>query len=184
MFISIRELELHQVKFQEDFPELDIGPDIRQKTPIRTTGHAELIREQHGHKKQIEDIRVVGEFSTRLELSCARCLDPITRDIGKSFDLLYRPQGSDAGNEELSVTQADADIGYYKEGGLLLEDLLREQILLAVPLKAVCSEECRGLCPQCGRNLNAESCGCVDSHSDPRWAELEKIKGKLPGSAR
>jgi uncharacterized protein len=181
MFISIRELELHQVNFQEEVRDLDLGPDVRHATPIRTSGRAELIREHHGHKKEIEDIRIAGDFSARLELSCARCLDPITREVDRNFDLLYRPQGADAGRDELTVTQAEADIGYYTGDGLLLEDVLREQILLAVPIKAVCNDNCRGLCPHCGRNLNQESCDCEDVHPDPRWSELEKLKGKLPG---
>jgi uncharacterized protein len=183
MFISVRELELHQVQFQEEIADLDLGPDVRQETPVRTAGRAELIREHHGHKRQIEDIRLVGDFSTRLELSCARCLDPITRAVEKNFDLLYRPQGSDAGRTELTVTHAEADIGYYVGEGVLLEDVLREQVLLAVPIKAVCRDECRGLCPHCGRNLNHESCDCGDAQPEPRWAGLAKLKSKLPGSA-
>jgi DUF177 domain-containing protein len=184
MFISIRELQLHQIRFQEEFrPEqIDLGPEVRQKTPLRTSGRADLLPEHHGRHKHIDDIRLVGEFSTRLEFSCARCLEPIARDVERSFDLLYRPQGSDAGHEELSVAQAEADIGYYTGDGLLLEDVLREQVLLAVPLKAVCREECRGLCPHCGRNLNLESCDCAESPGDPHWSALAKLKEKLPGS--
>ena len=184
MFISVRELELHEVPFREELGELDLGSDVRQHTAIRTEGRAELSREQQGHKRAIEDIRLVGNFSASLELNCARCLDPITREVHKTFDLLYRPQGADAGHDELTVTQAEADIGYYTGDGLLLEDVLREQVLLAVPIKAVCREECRGLCPHCGRNLNQESCDCGDTQPDPRWGELVRLKGKLPGSAR
>ncbi len=184
MFIGIQELRLHEIKFQEEIPHLDLGPDIRQSSPLRTAGRAALLREHLGRKQEIEDIRVVGEFSARLELNCARCLEPIARELDKSFDLLYRPQGADAGRDELTVTQAEADIGYYTGEGLQLEDVLREQVLLAVPLKAVCREDCRGLCPHCGRNLNVESCECASGEPDPRWAGLEQFKSKLPGPTR
>jgi uncharacterized protein len=181
MFISIQELRLHELKFQEEYSDLELGPDFRQAAPVRTSGRAELLHEHHGKKQQIDDIRVLGEFSARLELNCARCLEPITRDLDKSFDLLYRPQGADAGRDELTVTQAEADIGYYVGDGLQLEDVLREQILLAVPLKAVCRDDCRGLCPHCGRNLNVEACDCAVGEPDPRWGGLEQLKSKLPG---
>ena len=97
----------------------------------------------------------------------------------KNFELLYRPQGSDAGKEELSVTAAEAEVGYYQGEGLLLEDVLREQVLLALPLKAICREDCKGLCPHCGRNLNQEQCNCAETPDDPRWSALKDIREKL-----
>jgi len=93
--------------------------------------------------------------------------------VARHFDLLYRPLGTDAGHEELSVTVAEAEIGYYQGEGLLLEDAVREQVLLSVPLKVVCREECKGLCPTCGKNRNAESCGCAPPLGDPRWSALK-----------
>ena len=99
--------------------------------------------------------------------------------MAKEFDLLYRPQGSDAGKEELSVTAAEAEVGYYQGEGLLLEDVLREQVLLALPLKAICRDDCRGLCPHCGKNLNLEQCDCAEPMEDPRWSALKDIREKL-----
>ncbi len=86
----------------------------------------------------VQDIRVKGKLETSLEVACARCLDPVVHQVERSFDLLYRPLGTDSGHEELSVTDAEAEIGYYPGAGLLLEDTLREQVLLALPLKTVC----------------------------------------------
>ncbi len=181
MFISVHELELHEIQFSEEFrPELiDFGPDVRQQTPLRTAGHAELIAEHHGPKGDIEDIRLIGDFSTRLELRCARCLEPVVRDVANSFDLLYRPLGSDAGVAERAIGGGEAEISYYQGEGLLLEDAVREQVLLSVPLKTVCREECKGLCPHCGRNLNFESCNCAEATEDPRWSALKDLRDKL-----
>jgi uncharacterized protein len=180
MLISIRELELHEVTFSQQFrPEvIDFGPDLRQHTALATHGRAELVEEHRGRGHALEDIRVVGDFSTQLELHCARCLEPLVRGVAGHFDLIYRPQGADAGVEERSVSGAEADIAYYQGEGVVLEDVLREQVLLAVPLKAVCSETCKGLCPQCGKNLNFESCSC-EATPHERWGALHGIRDKL-----
>jgi len=92
---------------------------------------------------------------------------------------LYRPLGVDAKGDEVSISRAETEIGYYRGEGLLLEDVLKEQILLALPVKQVCRADCKGLCPLCGKNLNAESCDCEVSMPDPRWSALEDIRKKL-----
>ena len=181
MFIEIRELELHPVDFQEKFPPdaIELGADVHQRSPLTTSGRAQLVEEHHGKHQVIKDIRLTGELATSLELACARCLDPVVQAVARKFDLLYRPQGTDAGHEELSVTAAEAEIGYYKGDHLLLEDALREQVLLAVPLKVLCRDDCQGLCPVCGKNRNTEPCSCVQPVQDPRWAALKEIREKL-----
>jgi uncharacterized protein len=181
MLIEVAELELHPIDFQEEFPPdaIDLGPDVRQVTVLKASGRAQLVEEHHGKRNIIKDIRVQGDLATTLELPCARCLDPVKHNVARAFDLLYRPLGTDAGNEELSVTAAEAEIGYYQGDGLLLEDTLREQVLLAVPLKAVCREDCKGLCPTCGKNRNSEPCSCAPTLGDPRWQALKEIREKL-----
>jgi uncharacterized protein len=181
MFLEIRELEAHAVDFDEQIAPgvIDFGSEVRQKGNLEASGQAQLVREQHGKHEQINDIRVAGDFAAKLELLCARCLEPISRDVAKKFDLLYRPQGADAGKEELSVTAAEAEVSYYQGDGLLLEDVLREQVLLALPLKAICREDCKGLCPHCGKNLNQEQCQCAEPLEDPRWSALKDIREKL-----
>jgi uncharacterized protein len=181
MFIEVAELELHPIDFQEEFPPdaIDLGDEVRQLAPLRTKGRAQLVEEHHGKRQVIQDIRLQGDLSTRLELPCARCLDPVVQKVARTFDLLYRPLGTDAGHEELSVTAAEAEIGYYQGGGVLLEDAVREQVLLSVPLKVVCRDDCKGLCPVCGKNRNTELCSCVQPLQDPRWAALKEIREKL-----
>jgi uncharacterized protein len=181
MFISLEDLEQKPVDFREQFApgQVEFGPELRQLAPLSSSGRATLIEEHQGAKEVIQDIRVVGEMSTRVEVACARCLDPVARDIDRSFDLLYRPQGSDAGRSEISVTQAEAEIGYYTGDGVLLEDILREQLLLEVPIKVVCREDCKGLCPHCGQNRNQGSCDCKMQDTDPRWNALGDLRDKL-----
>ena len=181
MFIDVHELEFHPIDLGGKFEAeaIGLGPEVRQTEPLTASGRAELLEEHHGIRGgKIQDIRLVGKLSTRVERYCDRCLEPVQFPVNRSFDLLYRPQGIDAGQEEQSVTTVEAEIGYYSGDGLLLEDALREQVLLALPMKTVCREECRGLCPRCGRNLNLETCSCPAS-TDTHWGALGELKQKL-----
>lgn len=181
MFLDIKELEVRPLDFQEAFQPgvIEFGNEVRQRTPLETFGRAELVEEHHGKHKIIKDIRLRGRVSAGLELQCARCLDPVEQKVARDFELLYRPLGADAGRDELSVTDAEAEIGYYQGEGILLEDVLREQVLLALPLRVVCRQDCKGLCPHCGKNLNQEQCSCSVPVEDPRWAALKDIRGRL-----
>ncbi|MFY9700772.1 MAG: DUF177 domain-containing protein, partial [Terriglobales bacterium] len=139
MFIEIKDLEINPVDFREEFSPglIDLGEEVRQRSPLRSEGRADLVEEHHGKHQVVRDIRVKGKLETSLEVPCARCLDPVVHPVERSFDLLYRPLGIDSGHAELSVTDAEAEIGYYEGEGLLLEDALREQVLLALPLKTI-----------------------------------------------
>jgi|SRR5579872_899848 len=181
MFLDIKELELRPLEFTEEFQPgvIDLGSEGRFTGPLKSSGRAEIVEEHHGKHEIIKDIRLRGKLSAQLELQCARCLEPVPQDVKREFELLYRPLGADAGRDELSVTDAEAEIGYYQGDGILLEDVLREQVLLALPLKVTCREDCKGLCPQCGKNLNQEQCSCSTEVEDPRWAALKDVRSRL-----
>jgi len=181
MFLDIKDLERQPLDFEEAFQPgvIDLGSEFRQSTALTTSGRAELVEEHHGKHQVIQDIRLRGRLKASLELQCARCLEQVPQEVTREFDLLYRPLGVDAGRDELSVTDAEAEIGYYQGEGILLEDVLREQVLLALPLKVTCREDCKGLCPHCGRNLNQEQCSCEVPVEDPRWAALKEVRSRL-----
>jgi DUF177 domain-containing protein len=181
MFLDIHDLERHPLDFEEVFQPgvIDLGDEARQRTPLKASGRAELVEEHHGKHEVIKDIRLRGKLTAGLELQCARCIEPVPQEIARDFELLYRPLGVDAGRDEISVTDAEAEIGYYQGDGLLLEDVLREQVLLALPLKVTCREDCKGLCVHCGQNLNEEQCSCTTAIEDPRWTALREIRSKL-----
>ena len=181
MFLDIHELELHPLDFEEEFQPgvIDLGGEARQRTPLKASGRAEVVEEHHGKHEVIQDIRLRGRLTAGLELQCARCVEPVAQNIVRDFELLYRPLGADAGRDELSVTDAEAEIGYYQGNGILLEDVLREQVLLTLPLKVTCREDCKGLCVHCGKNLNEEQSSCSTAIEDPRWMALREIRSKL-----
>ena len=173
MFIAIKELQRHKLTFQESFPPGTIdfrSREFRQVAPLQV----ELTAELEGR-----EIHLVGRFSTRLGLNCARCLQALERKISANLDLLYRPVNSIGGNE-IELAPEDIEIGFYAGQGLFLADVLAEQIHLALPMKMLCQEACRGLCSGCGASLNRERCRCGPRAVDPRlaplaaWAEKRK----------
>jgi uncharacterized protein len=180
MKIRIQDLEVRNLEFEHQFQpgEIEFGSDVRQVGSLQTEGRAELIREHHGGHDTIDDIRLVGKLDGRIEVGCARCLEPVEIPVSRSFDLLYRPLESEKGSDEVAIHEAETEIGFYSGDGMELEDSLREQILLAVPIKTLCRYDCKGLCPVCGANRNLQSCDC-SKPPDPRWAALGDLKSKL-----
>ena len=184
MFIRVRDLEAEALEFDREFKpgHIDLGAEMQQRSPLRAQGRAELIEERtHGVKETIKDIRLTGSFSGQVEVQCARCLESVARAVQAEFDLLYRPLAAVERDDEVSISEAETEVGFYKGEGLALEDVLREQVLLAVPVKAVCREDCRGLCPHCGQDLNRGKCGCAPAGSDPRWNALRELRNKIEG---
>lgn len=181
MMIRIKDLEVRKLEFELQFQpgEIDFGSDVRQVGTLETEGRAELIREHHGGHHSIDDIRLVGKLDGRVEVSCARCLEPVQIPVSRSFDLLYRPLESQKHSDEVAINEAETEIGYYAGEGMELEDSLREQVLLTVPIKSLCRYDCKGLCPVCGVNRNQQRCDCSQAAPDPRWAALGELRNKL-----
>ncbi len=129
-----------------------------------------LEAQQAGH-----DVVVRGELTGIVALACRRCLAPVTAPVNEELALVYRPG--------LSRVEAEAEEVYaLPERGeeLDLSDAVREHLVLAVPQYGMCSEECRGLCPHCGTNLNQEQCDCTTTGVDPRWAVLRAMRKDAP----
>ncbi|MGC2636647.1 MAG: DUF177 domain-containing protein [Acidobacteriaceae bacterium] len=181
MLISLLELEREPVSFDVAVPPgaVDFGSEAAQIGPLQVQGNAELLREHRGPKEVIADIRARAHWQGTFEVPCARCLDSVRHPLGGDFDLLFRPLGADAGPADRSLAAPDTEIGYYQEEGLVLEDVLREQVLLSLPARTLCRQDCKGLCPRCGRNLNTEPCTCEDQPSDPRWSALSDLRSRL-----
>jgi len=127
-------------------------------------------------RKDTKKVRMVGRVQTRLECDCSRCLDPFGVPVDSAFDLLFLPAAENAGGEEREVQEDDLGVSYYKDDTLDLGDVMREQFYLALPMKPICQENCRGLCPVCGVNRNRETCSCQTEWVDPRMDALRKLK--------
>lgn len=128
--------------------------------------------------KDKDKFRLVGNVSTELELSCSRCLEPFRMAVDVPFDQRYLPQAQASSEEETEVAEEDLETGFYRDEQIDLNELLREQFYLALPMKPLCREACRGLCPQCGTNLNTAQCDCGPAWEDPRLAVLKQLKAR------
>jgi uncharacterized protein len=158
-------LDLGQAWFDR-WREEDSGLEFSQAAMRGTVSLA-----KHGH-----DILVRGHLEGELGLACGRCLEPFAAPVETDFDLLLAPapQGEGSAEEELSAEELDLD--FYSGDTMDLEAIIREQIILMVPLKPLCQEDCQGLCPFCGVNLNQETCSCQTEKSDSPFVPLAKLK--------
>ncbi len=129
-------------------------------------------------RKDREAYRVTGRVQTRLLLECGRCLEPIEVPVDSPFELRYIPQAENASpgdDAEREVDEDDLTTAFYQDETLDLAELMHEQFLLALPMKPLCSETCKGLCPECGTNLNKADCGHRPTWKDPRMATLQGL---------
>ena len=122
--------------------------------------------------------RVQGRATTRLMLECGRCLDEMEVPVDARFELRYVPQAQNRGEDEREIVEDDLTTAFYREGTLDVIEMLREQFQLALPMKPLCAESCRGLCPECGANLNRVNCGCEPKWVDPRLESLRALLDK------
>ena len=125
--------------------------------------------------KDKDRFRLVGTARTELELPCSRCLETFRMPVDASFDLRYLPATEMTADEEREVQDEDLETSYYRDDQIDLNELLREQFYLALPMKPLCREDCKGLCAQCGTNLNTGTCACAAEWEDPRLAPLKGL---------
>ena len=120
--------------------------------------------------------RLVGTVRTTLEMPCGRCLDAFIMPVDQVFDLRYQPHARNTGEGEREIEEDDLTTAFYENETIDLGQLMREQFYLALPMKPLCRDDCRGLCPTCGANLNKTTCECTNAWEDPRLAALKSFK--------
>ena len=184
MEFKVSELEREPIEFDLALPpgQVDFGDEAKQEGNLATSGLAEVIHEHRGPKDIVADIRLRGKFSGKFEVPCARCVEPVDIPLESEFDLIFRPVGADSEAAERSITAPETEIGYYQRDSLLLEDVLREQVLLSLPVRTLCKPDCKGLCPRCGQNRNSQDCSCDEGQSDPRWEALSGLRSQIKSS--
>ena len=197
MFFHVRDLELKPVRFDVELPPGTIeflDPKLKQATPLHAVGQAELVMGSG------DEIRVTGRVKVQLQTDCDRCLEPSDFPVDSDFELYYRPVtesylGGSAKHaarhghrpevgaaarpvrvEEKALDAGEAEMGFYEGDGLELNDVLREFVLLALPMQRLCSENCKGICPECGQNRNQNECSCRTTVGDNRWAALKELR--------
>jgi len=127
-----------------------------------------------------EIIEVEGFFDTALHMACGRCLAEFKTQLTSRFALTYTPEYhgnlDDLSRDEIELSPQDAGMITFNADRIDLQEGIQEQIVMAVPLRPLCRENCRGLCAQCGANLNKGDCGCDHAPRNTQFSALKKLK--------
>lgn len=126
--------------------------------------------------KSIVETTVAGEIKTVVEIECTRCLQPVESVLQIPFKSAFVTAENYTAAKEAELQKSDLDVTVYEGDRIDLNELAREQILLALPEQIFCREDCQGLCEKCGANKNLIDCKCIEKEIDPRWAALKNLK--------
>jgi len=172
VLITLQELQLHSVRFSVDIPagEIDFDNKVAQSSILHAEGVADLVSHSLG------DIRLQGQLQVTVSAPCDRCLEPVSQPIRSPFNLVYVPASEAAEGGEEEIDDAAVEVGFYEGNGVQLNDVLREVVLLALPMQLVCNENCKGICPVCGQNRNQQACACHTTAADDRWSKLKDLR--------
>jgi DUF177 domain-containing protein len=175
MLISLQQLEHRPVPFEVDVPaeKLEYDGKLTQASVLHAKGTARLV------SRSLGEIRIEGHLTVSMNAECDRCLEGAVVPLDRSFDLMYVPAEDAAASGEDEVDEAGIEVGYYEGQALELNDVLREVVLLALPMRVVCSDDCKGICPLCGQNRNQKNCDCRPVTADDRWNKLKSLKSEI-----
>lgn len=172
-FIDLKDLA-EKVTLEGSFEPgvVDLAADnIQQIGPLNWKATAERVG---------PEIRIVGNLSTTAELACSRCLEPARQEMARSFDLYFRQRDELMFDEdEVELDEKEASTAFFTGTQLAIGDILHEQVLLGLPMKALCKVDCKGLCPTCGTNLNSNTCNCPSEEFSPHMDALLEFKRRL-----
>lgn len=171
MLITVEDLARGPVRLDRNYARGEIearDPGLEAIGPIEAHAEARLAG---------PEVRIHLRFSGQVELVCARCLAPVVQPVAEDANLVYHPASELAPVQEMEIHAADSEVGFFARG-IEMEELLRERVLLALPMRTLCREECPGLCPRCGQNLNEGPCACPDRAPDARWQPLAEYRAR------
>lgn len=155
------ELSVSADELDLDNPTFHLTGDVRASGEIR---------------KGSAQVDVNGSISAPAEIDCARCLEPIARDLTFDFAASFVAPENFSADKEREVSAEDLDVDILESDQIDLKQLVREQIVLNFPEQVFCGPDCKGLCPKCGANRNLIDCNCDLDEIDPRWAALKNLR--------
>ena len=168
-FLSVMKIELSS--FTEKITELNrsLKPE---SVGLKEDGFVDSIDlEAQAIKEETGRVWIEGKVSGTVKLTCDRCLEEFTKDLTTDIRMLFDPNEDESKQEAgtLIIASEELDLGKY----------LKDSLLLALPSKQLCDPDCKGLCDQCGVNLNRESCECEKDNIDPRLEKFKELKSKM-----
>ena len=154
------------------------GPDDLDLQEDRARLASEAVVKGRVTRKGSE-VTLRGDLSANVEVDCDRCALPVALKLDVDLDVAFLPAEDEARvTENVELGKSDLVYSVYEDGVLDIDELVREQILLELPTRQLCREDCRGLCPVCGVNLNLAECSCPAKEIDPRWSALADLRGE------
>ena len=160
-----------------DIPEEGLIVELEEKIGIEGFSVSSPVKAQLAVSRTAHEVMITGSLFVELEMECSRCLKGVRQAQDLPVSVVYHP-ADEIGSEKHGLHDDEMDLGFYTAEELDLQELIREQILLSVQMKPLCSEACRGLCPKCGIDLNSSTCACVQKEIDPRLEVLKKLLDK------
>ena len=121
------------------------------------------------------EVFVNGHVETRAQVECDRCLQPVESPVDSDFALEYIPDSEYESGRVAELTEAEMSVSVFDGHAIDVDEIVKEQILLAVPTRMLCREDCKGICPECGADRNTGDCSCTTNDIDPRWAALKDL---------
>lgn len=131
-------------------------------------------------QKRTDHIRITGSIRGVLEVNCHRCLKPFEWPFDEKVDVYLIEEQAAPEEDETELEREDLEYEFFDGAIIEIDQLIAEQIFLALPYKVLCSEDCKGLCPGCGANLNDEPCRCAKPGDGSPFAKLHALKKELP----
>ena len=127
-------------------------------------------------RRKGDEVQLVGQLRTNVEAACARCLKPVALPIAAEVTERFVPGVVWGAEEQHELSEQDLDLVVFDGEGIELDDVVREEILLALPSQVLCRPDCQGLCPVCGADRNMKDCGCEARQVDERWGALKDLR--------
>jgi uncharacterized protein len=169
MRIELDRLEEQGGKFSQvyEVDDLPLDDEVRLVEPAEIMGRARRVG---------TEVELRGRLAAKLEVPCGRCLNPVEVPISTRFTERFVRAVSWAADEQHELQEEDLNLAVFDGEGIELDDLAREEILLAIPANVLCREDCRGLCPTCGIDRNQGDCHCETNEIDSRWQKLKELQ--------
>jgi len=173
--IVIDKVKRTQVDLSEEEPASHY-PNLEAMEKAGECSFTEPVRAQVAAVWEYDHVRATGSVQSAVRLSCSRCLTEYQLPISSDFTIFYTESKGEELDEEVELSDVELISASYTGEEINMDSEIAEQVMLEVPYKPLCSESCRGLCPQCGADLNAGDCGCDRGEINLKMAALKKIK--------
>ena len=170
MRIDLEKLEGDKGKFAHVYQPDELNPvdeRVNLNAPATVSGRV---------RRSGNEVFVNGQLETRVQVECDRCLRPVELPVNAEFSLEYITGTDYESAKAVELTESELSVSVFDGDAIDIDEIVKEQILLAVPTRMLCREDCKGICPECGIDRNTGECNCVADDTDPRWAALKNFK--------